>query len=377
MKARCVMLHKVIIAGGGTGGHIFPAIAIAKALKQLNPELELLFIGAEGRMEMEKVPAAGFKILGLPILGVPRKKTPWAMLRFLLHWYRSNRRAQKIVHAFAPDVVVGVGGYASVPAMQAAQKYRIPTFIQEQNSYAGKANRMLARKVQRIAVAYPSMERYFPAEKIVFTGNPVREELLRELPVREEACTALGLPTTTKNILVIGGSLGARKLTEAILEHAQQIGQHTELTFLLQTGTSDFETMRARVIASGVKNIVPTAFIARMDYAYAAADLIVSRAGAIAISELCIVAKPLILVPSPYVAEDHQTKNARVLKEHNAALLVSESVAAERLWSEIEQLLADDKRKAIMHDALLTLARPKASTEIATQITTLCHKVHN
>lgn len=371
MKGRCAMLRKAMIAGGGTGGHIFPAIAIAKALKQRNPDLELLFVGAEGRMEMEKVPAAGFQIVGLPIQGVPRRKTPLALFRFLLRWYKSNRKAKKLVRDFAPDVVIGVGGYASVPAMQAAQKYKIPTFIQEQNSYAGKANRMLARKVRRVAVAYPNMERYFPAEKIVFTGNPVREELLRPLPARSEACAALGLPVATKNILVIGGSLGARRLSEAIIDRAKEVGQHPELTVLLQTGAGDFETIRARIDATGVKNIIPTAFIARMDNAYAAADIIVSRAGAIAISELCIVAKPVILVPSPYVAEDHQTKNARVLEECNAAILVRENEAAERLWSEIEQLLSDDNHKATMHQALLALARPKASMEIAEYIALL------
>lgn len=374
MKERCAMLHKVMIAGGGTGGHIFPAIAIAKALKQINPELELLFVGAEGRMEMEKVPAAGFQIVGLPIQGVPRRKTPIALFRFLLHWYRSNRKAEKVLRAFAPDVIVGVGGYASVPAMQAAQKYKIPTFIQEQNSYAGKANRMLARKVQRIAVAYPNMERYFPTEKIVFTGNPVREELLRALPPRDEACAAIGIPAKTRNILVVGGSLGARKLTEAILDHAQEIALHPELTILLQTGAGDFEAMRARVAEAGVKNIVPTAFITRMECAYAAADLIVSRAGAIAISELCIVAKPVILVPSPYVAEDHQTKNARVLEERGAALLIREADASTRLWREIENLLTDDRRKEAMHLALRELARPKASAEIASQIVALGDK---
>lgn len=371
MKERRAMLRKVIIAGGGTGGHIFPAIAIAKALKRLNPELELLFVGASGRMEMEKVPAAGFQIVGLPIMGLPRRKTPLSLLRFLLHWYKSNRMAAKLIRDFSPDVVVGVGGYASVPAMQAAQRYGIPTFIQEQNSYAGKANKMLARKVDRIAVAYPNMERYFPAEKIVFTGNPIREELLEALPSRAEACSALGLPLHTTHILVIGGSLGARKLSEAILAHASEIGTHTEITVLLQTGASDYEAMYARIAASGVTNILPIPFIARMDYAYAAADLIVSRAGAIAISELCIVAKPLILVPSPYVAEDHQTKNAQVLEKRKAALLVREADALERLWKEIERLWVDKECQSTMCDALKALGCPNASTEIAAQIAAL------
>ena len=367
MKGSYKMLRKVLIAGGGTGGHIFPAIAIANALQQRNPDIELLFLGALGRMEMEKVPAAGFSIVGLPIVGFPRRKTPLALLRFFIHWYKSNRIARKIVRDFQPQVVVGVGGYASVPAMQAAQKLRIPTLIQEQNSYAGKANRILAKRAVKIAVAYPDMERYFPQQKIVLTGNPVRAELLRELPTREEACRLLQLPLHTKNILVMGGSLGARKLSEAILNHAEEIVQRQDITILLQTGNADFDAMRER-LGSRASNILLLPFIAQMDCAYAASDLIVSRAGAIAISELCIVAKPLILVPSPYVAEDHQTKNARCLANQYAAVLVPESELAERLWVEMNNLLEDDTRTDTMIRALRAMARPDATEQIASLV---------
>lgn len=366
------MLSRVLIAGGGTGGHIFPALAMGKALKAEFPDLELLYVGALGRMEMEKVPAAGFRIEGLPIVGVPRRKTPAALCRFVWQWYRSYRMAKRIVSTFNPDVVVGVGGYASVPAMQAAQRLGIPTLIQEQNSFAGKANRMLAKRAAKVAVAYGGMERYFPQEKLVLTGNPVREELLKALPPREEACAYLGLPATTTNILVLGGSLGATRLSEAILAHASEIGRRSDVTVLLQTGATDFDKMQALANEQGAsENLHLVPFIARMDYAYAAADLIVSRAGAIAISELSLIARPLILVPSPYVAEDHQTKNARVLSEVGAAILVPESESRDGLWRAIEGLLKDEKRRLVMTLSLSHLAKPSASKDLAQIIASL------
>ncbi|MGP1363413.1 MAG: undecaprenyldiphospho-muramoylpentapeptide beta-N-acetylglucosaminyltransferase [Bacteroides sp.] len=368
------MLHRVVIAGGGTGGHIFPALAIGKELLRETPELELLYVGALGRMEMEKVPAAGFKIVGLPIEGVPRRKTPWSLFRFFCKWQQSRKLARKLLKEYNPDVVVGVGGYASVPAMQEAQKLGIPTFIQEQNSYAGKANRMLGRRAERIAVAYEGMDRYFPREKVVLTGNPVRSELLHTLPPREESVRALGLPAGCVNVLVMGGSLGARKLSEAILEYAASIGAREDIAILLQTGRGDFEQIRDRVQQLGVKNIYPVAFITEMEKAYSAADLIVSRAGAIAISELAIIGKPVILVPSPYVAEDHQTKNARVLSEQGAAILIPEREASASLWSEIARLLADKTCWERMHNALCALARPDAVKEICEYIRQLKQK---
>ena len=372
MRERSKMLSRVLIAGGGTGGHIFPALAIGKALKREFPDLELLYVGALGRMEMEKVPAAGFRIVGLPIVGVPRRKTPVTLLHFVRQWYRSYRMAKKIVREFRPDVVVGVGGYASVPAMQAAQRAGIPTLLQEQNSFAGKANRMLADKVSKIAVAYQGMERYFPQEKIVLTGNPVREEFLAPLPPREEACNHLGLPLNTKNILVLGGSLGATRLSEAILAHAENIARRTDLSVLLQTGAADFDRMQecAKKLG-GCPNLHIVPFIARMDYAYAAADLIVSRAGAIAISELSLVGRPLILVPSPYVAEDHQTKNARVLSDVGAAILVPESQSKERIWSAVEGLLNDEEGRRVMTLSLSKLSKPNASKDLAKIIASL------
>ena len=366
------MLRKVVITGGGTGGHIFPAIAIGKALQHEFPDLELLYVGAQGRMEMEKVPAAGFQIVGLPIVGMPRRKNPFSLLRFIWKWRKSYRMARKLLRDFHPDAVVGVGGYASVPAMQAAQRLGVPTVIQEQNSFAGKANQMLAKKAKRIAVAYQGMESYFPAEKIVVTGNPVRQELLGDLPPRDESCAYLGIPAETKNILVIGGSLGATRLSEAILASSGAIAQRGDVTVLLQTGAADLEKMQRLYNENGrAANIHIVPFIARMDCAYAAADLIVSRAGAIAISELSIVKKPLILVPSPYVAEDHQTKNARVLSEAGAAILLPETEIQQRLWGTVEGLLADENKARLMSLELSKLARPNAAKDLAKMVASI------
>jgi UDP-N-acetylglucosamine--N-acetylmuramyl-(pentapeptide) pyrophosphoryl-undecaprenol N-acetylglucosamine transferase len=331
---------KVIISGGGTGGHIFPAIAIADAIKRQAPDTEILFVGAKGRMEMEKVPEAGYTIIGLTIQGLQRKISlqnillPFRLLGSLI-------KAITILRSFRADVAVGVGGYASGPTLRMAALLGIPCIIQEQNSYPGITNRLLAKKAKQICVAFTGMEKYFPAEKTVLTGNPVRGSLKTAANTKKDSLAFFGLNPEKFTILVVGGSLGARTINDSISLSLEKIACRENLQVLWQTGKNFSTDSLATPIPS---NVMPFTFIREMDKAYTAADIIISRAGAMSISELCIVGKPCILVPSPNVAEDHQTKNAKSLSENGAALLVPDSNAREFLWSEVEKLMQSPAR---------------------------------
>lgn len=356
---------RLLIAGGGTGGHVFPAIAIANAFMRLYPASEVFFVGAEGRMEMTRVPEAGYRIEGLPMVGLPRRRSLGSYVRFLWGWYRSYRMARRLVKEFCPHVVVGVGGYASVPVMQVAQRLGLPTLIQEQNGYAGVANKLLARRARKICVAYGGMERFFPAEKIEFTGNPVRQMIRSPFPDAQKSRLELGLPLHGRVVLVVGGSLGARTLNEAVLGALEELQQRDSVSILLQTGGQSYAAVRKAVEGYTGVNLRVVDFISRMDYAYSAADLIVSRAGAIAISELCIVGKPVVLVPSPNVAEDHQRKNAEALVSSQAALMVLDSDAPAELMSVVFDLLDDPARCEMLSTQILSLAKPQAAARIA------------
>ncbi len=321
---------KVIISGGGTGGHIFPAISIANALKQLRPDTEILFVGAENRMEMQRVPAAGYAIKGLPVAGFDRVHL-LRNISVIFKLLKSRRLAHKIIKDFRPDVAVGVGGYASGPTLNVAAKMGIPTLIQEQNSYAGVTNKLLAKSAKRICVAYEGMERFFPAEKLMLTGNPVRQSLLECKLSRAEAITKLGFDPIRPLILIVGGSLGARTINESVLNHLQLINEN-KVQIVWQTGGYYFEDIKKQLSEQGCpQNLKVTDFINHMDEAYRAADLVISRAGASSISELCLLGKASILVPSPNVAEDHQTKNAMALVNKGAAMCVSDIDAKEKL----------------------------------------------
>lgn len=361
-------LNKVIISGGGTGGHIFPAIAIANEIKKRFPEADILFVGAEGKMEMEKVPAAGFKIVGLPIVGLQRRFT-WKNLLLPFKLLSSLMKARKIVNDFQPQVVIGVGGYASGPTLKMAQRLGIPTVIQEQNSFPGKTNRLLAKEVAAVCTAYEGLEQVFPKDKIHFTGNPVRAELRQLSMGKEEAFACFPqLDPTKKTILVIGGSLGARTLNESVLYGAEKLGSNG-IQILWQCGKYYVEQMKEEVAKLSGAEIVLTDFIARMDAAYTVADVIISRAGALSISELCLVGKPVILVPSPNVSEDHQTKNAMALVKNHAAILVKDNEAKTSLLDRAENLLADHKEQQQLSEAILRMAKPDATKEIVDTIT--------
>jgi UDP-N-acetylglucosamine--N-acetylmuramyl-(pentapeptide) pyrophosphoryl-undecaprenol N-acetylglucosamine transferase len=323
------MSRKFIISGGGTGGHIFPALAIAGEIKKRDPAAAILFVGALGRMEMEKVPAAGYPIIGLPVEGI-RRKIGFRNILVLVKLIVSLFKASGILRSFKPDVVIGVGGYASGPLLRMATLLHIPSVIQEQNSYAGVTNRLLARKAKKICVAYQGMDKYFPAEKIVITGNPIREELLSQTIQKSASCSFFGLRDDRPLILVLGGSLGARTINESILKHIE-ILEKEEVELLWQTGRLYFDRISRQLSGKTLKNIKYFDFISRMDMAYSAADIIISRAGAATISELCLLGKPAILVPSPNVAEDHQTKNALALVKNEAALMVRDIEAPESL----------------------------------------------
>lgn len=333
-------INKVIISGGGSGGHIFPAIAIANRIKLEYPNAEILFIGAEGKMEMTKVPAAGYKIVGLWISGFQRRITyknftlPFKLIASLL-------KARKIIKRFNPDVVVGVGGYASAPTLKIASLLKIPTIIQEQNSFPGKTNKILSKTASKICVAYENLDRFFPADKIEITGNPVRSDVVKIDGVRTKGFDYFKLDPNKKTILVVGGSLGAKTLNESVVTYLKTL-QENDIQLIWQSGSYQYDEMVNRTSTIDMKGIVLTKFINNMELAYAAADVIVSRAGAIAISELCIIGKPVILVPSPNVAEDHQTKNAMALVEKNAALLVKDKEARGKLVPELLGLIKDD-----------------------------------
>ena len=326
---------KVIISGGGTGGHIFPAIAIADAVKRKVPDADILFVGAKGKMEMERVPKAGYKIEGLWISGIQRSLT-LKNLAFPLKLISSLAKARSIVRMFKPDVAVGVGGYASGPLLRVASARKIPSLIQEQNSFPGITNRLLAAKVSRVCVSYEGMERWFPKEKIVMTGNPVREQVVQLDGKKPEACTFFGLKTDKPTLLVIGGSLGARTINYAIIKN---LGMFKESGYQLiwQTGKLYGEKAYEAVKEMDYEGIKTFKFIDRMDLAYAMADVVVSRAGAMSVSEICLAEKPAILIPSPNVAEDHQTKNAKALADKDAAILVPDNDAQEKLGTEMEK----------------------------------------
>jgi len=359
-------MKRVIISGGGTGGHIFPAIAIANTLKAKVEGIEILFIGARGRMEMEKVPAAGFRIEGLTISGFQRRLT-WKNLTFPFKVINSLLKARRIIKNFKPDLVIGVGGYASGPTLRMATSMGIPTLIQEQNSFPGVTNRLLATRVRKICVAYEGMSRYFPEEKLVLTGNPIRQEMVLTAGKREEALKFFGLDAKKKTLLVIGGSLGARTINQAILKFVSDGGNSENIQIVWQTGKYYFENINANIPhpVSRIPYLVILPFIDRMDLAYAVADFIVSRAGAIAISELCIVGKPLILVPSPNVSEDHQTKNARALADKNAAILITDATAVETLGKAIMDLSGNPALQADLSAGIKALGILNSAEKIA------------
>lgn len=356
---------KVIISGGGTGGHIFPAISIANAIREKRPDTEILFVGALGRMEMQRVPDAGYEIKGLPVQGFDRKNM-LKNIKVIWNLMRSRRQARKILRKFAPDIAIGVGGYASGPTLDQATKLGIPTLIQEQNSYAGVTNKLLAKKADRICVAYSGMERFFPAESIVFTGNPVRQNLLDQSVSREEAVKSFGLDPTKRTILIVGGSLGAKTLNDSVLGSISLIRQQKNVQIIWQTGKYYSEKIEKQL--SEMKqpdNLYANAFISDMRMAYAAADLVISRAGASSISELCMLGKPSILVPSPNVAEDHQTKNALALVDKDAAIYVKDADARRKLIANAINTVEDTERLSTLGKNILQLAKPNAASDIA------------
>ena len=332
---------KILISGGGTGGHIFPAIAIANEIKKRDENNDILFVGAKGRMEVEKVPDAGYKIVALPICGLQRRfiiKNFVVLFKLLI----SLVKARKIIREYNPDLVVGVGGYASGPVLRVASGMGIPTLIQEQNSYAGITNRILGRKANTICVAYEGMDKYFPKERIVLTGNPVREEVHGIKTKTSEALKYFNIDGNKKVMLIMGGSLGARTINESVLTNLNLI-RESDIDIIWQTGRLYFDAVQKNLADSKITGIKIVEFITRMDYAYSVADVIISRAGASTISELCLVGKPMILVPSPNVAEDHQTKNAMALVRHNAALMIRDSDAKKTLIPEALQLINNSK----------------------------------
>lgn len=360
-------MKRIIISGGGTGGHIFPAVAIADELKRQFPEVEILFVGAEGKMEMEKVPQAGYKIIGLPIAGLQRKLT-LKNLALPFKIVKSIVRARKIVKEFQPQVVIGVGGYASGPTLKTASMLGIPTLVQEQNSFAGKTNMLLAKKATTLCVAYEGMEKFFPKEKIVMTGNPVRLEVTQIEGKRSEAFAFYGLDASHPTLLVIGGSLGARTLNESLIAGIEQL-QQAGIQVLWQCGKLYYEELISRLKGKDLTGIHLTQFIARMDLAYALADVIVSRAGAISVSELCLIQKPAILVPSPNVAEDHQTHNAMALVNKQAAVLVKDADARTTLINEVIQLMNNKEVQTTLAANIAQLGKPGATKAIVSEIT--------
>lgn len=359
--------YRVIIGGGGTGGHIFPAISIAGAIGEaLGDTVEFLFVGALGKIEMEKVPEAGYEIVGLPVAGFQRKIT-LKNVSFIGKLVRSMQISRRLIRTFAPDLAIGVGGYASGPIVRAAARKKVPVVLQEQNSYAGVTNRLLAKSAEKICVAYKGMEHYFPAEKIIFTGNPIRQDLLLPAEERGESFRHFGLDPARKVILLIGGSGGARTLNESVIRHIREIAA-AKAQLLWQSGKYYHEAARMALEQSGAKNIVLMPFIKEMNRAFQVADLVISRAGAGTISELCIIGKPVILVPSPNVAEDHQTRNARSLSDEEAGILVPDSKAGEELIDTALQLLEDSAKQKTLSENIKKLAIPDASQRIAGEV---------
>lgn len=355
---------RYLISGGGTGGHIFPAVSIANALKELDPEAEILFVGALGRMEMERVPQAGYEIVGLPVRGFDRKK-PWKNVSVLIDLSKSIRQVKKIIRDFKPNVGVGVGGYASGAAMWAAAKMGIPILLQEQNGFAGVTNKILKDKAAKICVAYEGMEKFFPADKIILTGNPVRQNLLDGRKSEDDG---------RKTLLIIGGSLGARTINEAVIAGLKEL-TNEGLKVVWQTGKVYYEKCKsAWEVAGSPANIECLDFLSDMPDRYANADLVISRAGASSISEICLLGKPAILVPSPNVAEDHQTHNAMALVNKDAAVLVRDAEAAEKLIATALELLNDPKRLKTLHTNVLKLAQKDSAKRIAEEVIALAKK---
>lgn len=369
---------RIIISGGGTGGHIFPAVSIANAIRELCPEAEILFVGAEGRMEMQRVPDAGYRIIGLPVAGFDRQHL-WRNFSVILKLLRSQWKARKIIKEFRPQVAVGVGGYASGPTLKTAGMMGIPTLIQEQNSYAGVTNKLLAQKADRICVAYEGMEKFFPSEKILLTGNPVRQSLLDNQITRETAASAFGFNPNLKTVLVLGGSLGARTINQTLAAGLALMKAHPEIQFIWQTGKIYIDQVKAAITAftgeavrnarvGSIPNLYVTDFIKNMNNAYTLADLVISRAGAGSISEFCLLGKPVILVPSPNVAEDHQTKNALALVNKDAALYVKDAEAQEKLLDTALETVADDELLKQLSVNIAKLALPDSARIIAEEV---------
>lgn len=360
--------YRIIISGGGTGGHIFPALSIADAIKAKHPEAKILFVGANNRMEMQRVPDAGYEIVGLPIAGFDRKnllkniKVLWLILK-------SQRMAKKIIKEFAPQAAVGVGGYASGPTLKMAASMNIPTLIQEQNSHAGVTNKILAKKAKMICVAYEGMERFFPHEKIKLTGNPVRKSLIEMRSNRNEAMGRMGLDADKKCVLIVGGSLGARSINESIMAQIELIRKNSDIQFVWQTGKLYFEEMKKRVAEAGAPgNLIVTDFVTNMADALSAANLVVSRAGAGSISEFALIGKAVILVPSPNVSEDHQTKNAMALVDKNAAIYVADNKAKDELVAKAIETVNDDALLRSLEENIEKMGRPNAAEEIANEV---------
>lgn len=369
-------IMRYLISGGGTGGHIFPAVSIANALRESDPNCEILFIGALGRMEMERVPQAGYKIIGLPIKGFDRSH-PWSNVRVLIDLLRSMCQARQIIREFRPDVGVGVGGYASGAAMKVAAKMGVPIVLQEQNGFAGVTNKLLKDDAKKICVAYEGMERFFPKDKIILTGNPVRQNLTSG--TKEKAIKyfneefGVNFTADKKTLLIIGGSLGARTVNESIIAHLKELVE-SDIQVVWQTGKNYFADCKKALEVLPQNKIICTDFVSQMPLAYALADLVISRAGASSISELCLLGKPSILVPSPNVAEDHQTHNAMALVKKDAAVLVKDMDAKEQMVATALSLIQDEARLDLLHANILKLALPDSAKRIAKEVMQLATK---
>lgn len=365
---------RVIVSGGGTGGHIFPAVSIANAIKAKRPDAKILFVGALGRMEMQRVPAAGYEIVGLPVRGFKRPLWSLSNIEVALDFLKAKRRVKKIIRDFAPDIAVGVGGYASAATLDAASQMGIPTLIQEQNSYAGVTNKHLASKAAKICVAYEGMERFFPADRIINTGNPVRQSLIETTMTHDEAVRSFGLDPEKKTVLLVGGSLGARTVNESVMSHLDLV-EKSGVQFIWQTGK-----FYSAAVAERLKDHRPLPMLKVMDFisdmgaAYKAADLVISRAGASSISEFCLIGKPVILVPSPNVAEDHQTKNAMALVNRSAALLVRDADAPESLLQLAVDTVTDNEQLAQLSENIKKLGKPNSADVIADEVLKLAGK---
>ena len=367
-------MKRIIISGGGTGGHIFPAIAIANAVKKRWPNSEILFVGAEDRMEMERVPAAGYNIIGLPVAGFDRKRI-LKNFSVAIKLLKSMKRSRSIINNFMPDIAVGVGGYASGPILRAAAAKNIPTLIQEQNSYAGITNKMLAKKAATICVAYEGMEKFFPKEKIVLTGNPCRQDLVISKENRNEGYKHFKLDPQKKTILMLGGSLGAATLNKSIVNAFTKINATEDVQILWQCGKYYFNEMSNLQSKGEIpSNVYLSDFISRMDYAYSVADLVISRAGAGSISEFSILGKPVILVPSPNVAEDHQTMNAKALVDKDAALMMSDNIAIDMLFDLALSLVKNERDLKTLSENILKLAQHNSAERIVNEIEQILNK---